>query len=141
MIRINSRIVIPDDEIVFDLICSSGPGGQNVNKVSTAVRLRFDVRGTTSLPPEVRDRLIRLAGRRVGDDGFLALLARSQRTQGANRRDAIERLISLVLKACEKPTPRRPTRPTAASKERRREAKRRRGQTKESRRRPEPGPD
>jgi ribosome-associated protein len=112
-----------------------------VNKVSTAVRLRFDVRGSTSLPAEVRDRLIRLAGRRVGDDGFLALLARSHRTQGANRREAIERLVNLVRKACEKPTPRRPTRPTAASKERRRQAKRRRGETKQSRRMPGSGED
>src|SRR4051812_10145989 len=83
MIPINRNVAIDDRELAFDFIRSSGPGGQNVNKVSTAVRLRFDVRGSGSLPAEVRDRLIRLAGKRVGEDGFLTILARSRRTQDA----------------------------------------------------------
>src|SRR5207237_3499738 len=133
MIRINRNVAIDERELELDFIRSSGPGGQNVNKVSTAVRLRFDVRGSASLPAEVRDRLIRLAGKRVGEDGFLTILARSHRTQDANRREAIERLVDLIQRACEKPKSRRATRPTAASQQRRLEAKRRRGATKQGR--------
>jgi ribosome-associated protein len=138
MIQINSRIAIAEDELDFEFIRASGPGGQNVNKVSTAVRLRFDVRGSASLPDDVRERLIRLAGKRVGEDGFLAIHARSHRTQDANRREAIDRLVELIQRACEKPKPRRATRPTAASRKRRLEAKRRRGETKEGRKAPGP---
>ena len=141
MIPINRRIAIDERELDFDFIRSSGPGGQNVNKVSTAVRLRFDVRGSGSLPADVRERLIRLAGRRVGDDGFLTIHARGHRTQDANRREAIERLVELIQRACERPRPRRATRPTAGSRERRLEGKRRRGDTKQGRRTPRPGDD
>lgn len=141
MIEINGRIAIPEDELAMEFIRASGPGGQNVNKVSTAVRLRFDVRGSTSIPEDVRDRLIRLAGRRVGDDGFLTIHARSQRTQDANRREAIDRLAEMIRRACERPRPRRATRPTIASRERRLEGKRRRGDTKQGRRSPRPGDD
>jgi ribosome-associated protein len=134
MIPVERGVAIDERELEFEFVRSSGPGGQNVNKVSTAVRLRFNVRGTDSLPPDVRDRLIRLAGKRVGDDGFLTLHAQSRRTQESNRRDAIERLVELVSRACQRPKPRRPTKPTAAARERRLTAKRRRSQSKESRR-------
>jgi len=133
MIRISRGIVIDEREIEFDFIRSSGPGGQNVNKVSTAVRLRFDVRGAGALPLDVRDRLIRLAGKRVGDDGFLTILARRCRTQESNRREAIQRLVELLERACEQPRPRRATKPTAGSRQRRLAAKRRRGETKAGR--------
>src|SRR6516225_10851753 len=134
MIRLNLGIAIDERELDFEFIRSSGPGGQNVNKVSTAVRLRFDARGSSALPEDVRERLIRLAGRRIGDDGFLTIHARQGRTQETNRRDAIKRFVELLERALERPTPRRPTRPTAGSRERRLDAKRRRGQTKQARR-------
>ncbi len=134
MIRIGRNLEIDERELEWEFIRASGPGGQNVNKVSTAVRLRWRVLGSGALPAEVRDRLIRLAGRRIGDDGFLTIHARSARTQESNRREAIERLVELVQRACEKPKPRRATKPTKASRERRLEAKKRRGQTKDIRR-------
>jgi len=134
LIRINREVTIDEREIDFDFMRASGPGGQNVNKVSTAVRLRFDVRGTASLPEEVRQRLIRLAGKKLGDDGILSIHARRCRTQESNRRDAVERLVELIERACERPRPRRATKPTAGSRERRLAAKRRRGETKEGRR-------
>jgi ribosome-associated protein len=133
MIQLSCGITIDEREIEFDFVRSSGPGGQNVNKVSTAVRLRFNVGGAGKLPPDVRARLIRLAGKRVGDDGFLTIHARQFRTQESNRRAAIERLIELVERASATPKPRRATRPTAASRERRLDAKRRRGATKQAR--------
>jgi len=139
MIEINGRVAIAEDELDFEFIRSSGPGGQNVNKVSTAVRLRFDARGSASLPDDVRERLVRLAGKRVADDGFLTILSRGNRTQEANRRAAIERLVELIQRACERPKPRRATRPTAGSRKRRLEAKRRRSETKEGRQSPGQG--
>jgi ribosome-associated protein len=134
MIQINDRISLDENELQFDFIRASGPGGQNVNKVSTAVRLQFDVKSSPSLPEDVRQRLIKLAGRRVGADGVLALLARSKRTQEANRTEAIDRLVELVQRACERPKPRRETRPTLGSKQRRLETKRRHGANKARRR-------
>ena len=136
MIQINDSIAIDEGELRFEFLRASGPGGQNVNKVSTAVRLRFDVLACASLPEEVRARLLGLAGRRVGQDGVLSIEARRFRTQEANRRDAVERLVLLVRKAVEKPKPRRETKPSRASRVRRLEAKRRRGQAKQTRKPP-----
>ena len=134
MIEITSTISIKEREIKLDFIRSSGPGGQNVNKVATAVQLRFDVRNSPSLPDEVRDRIVRLAGRRITEDGVLIIDARRYRTQERNRQDAIARLIQLIRKATEKARPRRKTKPTVASRRRRLETKRRRGDAKRMRR-------
>jgi ribosome-associated protein len=136
MIQVNRSIAIDESELRFDFVRASGPGGQNVNKVSTAVRLRFDVLSCPSLPEDVRARLMGLAGRRVGQDGVLSIEARRFRTQEANRRDAVDRLVLLVRKAAEKPRVRRKTKPSLASKMRRLDTKRRRGQAKQTRRPP-----
>jgi ribosome-associated protein len=134
LIWVGRGLVIDDAEISFGFVRSPGPGGQNVNKVATAVRLRFDLRRSASLRGDVRERLARLAGKRLGKDGVLTILARRYRTQEANRRDAVERLIALVRRASVRPRVRRPTKPTAAAKKRRLEAKRLRGRTKAGRR-------
>jgi ribosome-associated protein len=134
MIRINPNLEIDERELEWEFIRASGPGGQNVNKVATAVRLRWSVLGSGALPADVRDRLIRVAGRRIGDDGYLTIHARTARTQESNRREAIERLVELVQRAYAKPKPRRATKPTAASRQRRLEAKKRRSRTKDTRR-------
>ena len=112
---------------------ASGPGGQNVNKVSTAVQLRFDVARSPSLPDPVRARLVTLAGRRLTQDGVLIIEAERYRSQRRNRDDALERLIELIREACEVEKPRRPTRPTLASKKRRLDSKQRRGDIKKLR--------
>ena len=124
------EIAIPDAELIETFVRSSGPGGQNVNKLSTAVQLRFDVRRSRALPNAVAVRLMRLAGRRLTDDGVLILIAQQFRTQERNRADARERLAALVAEAAVPPTPRRPTRPTLASKKRRLEEKTKRSSTK-----------
>ena len=116
MIRINDTISIDDGEISESFIRSSGPGGQNVNKLATAVQLRFDVRHSPSLSHEVRARLERLAGKRLTRDGILVITAQRHRTQERNRDDALERLVELIRAAAVRPTPRRPTRPTLGSK-------------------------
>jgi len=141
MIRVSPSIALNESEIREEFVRASGPGGQNVNKVATAVQLRFDVGRSPSLPEEVRRRLARLAGRRMTEDGVLVIDARRFRTQERNRRDALERLIALISRAEVSPKPRRKTRPTAAARERRLEAKRRRSQTKRLRRGPVPAGD
>jgi len=134
MIHITPAISIDEREIELDFVRSSGPGGQKVNKVATAVQLRFDVRHSPSLPDDVRQRLTRLAGKRMTDDGVLIIEARRFRTQEQNRQDAINRLVELIRRAARKPRSRRKTQPTAASKQRRLESKRRRSDTKRWRR-------
>jgi ribosome-associated protein len=133
MIQITDIIVIDENEIVEEFVRASGPGGQNVNRVATAVQLRFDIINSTSLPEDVRRRLLRLGGSRVTRDGILVIDARRFRTQEQNRKDARERLIGLVKRAAEKPKPRRETKPTAASKRKRVDKKRRRSRIKQQR--------
>jgi ribosome-associated protein len=126
MIRVNAQISIDEREIEESFVRASGPGGQNVNKLATAVQLRFDVRGSLSLSAETRARLERLAGTRLTRDGVLVIIAQRHRTQARNRADARERLIDLIRRAAAVPIKRRATRPTKASRERRIEGKKRR---------------
>ena len=137
MIWIAPGIAIADHEIAVSFIRASGPGGQNVNKVATAVQLRFDAAHSPSLAPEVRSRLIRLAGRRASREGIITITAQSHRSQKLNRADALERLASLVRLAARPAKKRQPTQPTAASRKRRMEVKRRRGELKQGRSKPD----
>lgn len=141
MIRITPDITIDDEELEFRFVLSSGPGGQGVNKVATAVQLRFDIARSPSLPEAVRARAMRLAGRRLTRDGELVITARRHRRQERNRREAVDRLVELIRRAAARPRPRRKTRPSRAARERRLEEKRRRGARKQQRRPVRPSDD
>jgi len=133
MIRVTERISIEESELEESFIRASGPGGQNVNKVSSAVQLRFDARGSRSLPNDVSIRLQRLAGSRLTNEGVIVITANRHRSQEMNRDDARARLIEMIVEAATPPPPRRATRPTKASKKRRLDSKVRRGQIKKMR--------
>ena len=133
MIVITSVISLDESELEEKFVRSSGPGGQNVNKVATAVQLRFDAAGSPSLPQDVKQRLLALAGRRATEDGVVVIDARGQRTQEQNRREARQRLIDLIRRAAVRPKTRRRTRPSAAARRRRLDEKRHRGETKRRR--------
>jgi len=132
-ITITDAISLGEDELVESFVLASGPGGQNVNKVSSAVQLRFDVAHSPSLGDEVRARLSSLAGQRLTKDGVIVISARSHRSQERNRADARARLVELIRRAATPPKPRRPTKPTRASKERRLDSKIRRAKLKRNR--------
>ncbi|MBI5374026.1 MAG: aminoacyl-tRNA hydrolase [Candidatus Schekmanbacteria bacterium] len=134
MIKITDEIAISEAEIEMEFVRASGAGGQNVNKVSTAVKLRFDAAGSPSLPGDVRERLVKLCGKRITSEGILVIDARRYRTQEKNREDALARLIELIRKAAVKPVIRRKTRPPRILKEKRLEEKKRRGELKRARR-------
>ena len=137
MIEVTPDITLADDEVQIRAVRASGPGGQHVNKVSTAIELRFDVRGSPSLTPYVRARLEKLAGSRLTLEGVIVLVAQARRSQEMNRQEAVERLLDLIRKAAEPPPPpRKKTRPTYASKLRRLEGKAKRGTVKAMRGRP-----
>jgi ribosome-associated protein len=134
MIQVTPEIALDENELQLEFVRSSGPGGQNVNKVSTAVQLRFEIASSPSLPQAVRQRLLSLEKGRINDKGVLIIDAQRFRTQGANRQDAVERLLEMIRRAAQKPKSRRKTRPTLASKERRLETKHLRSRTKQLRR-------
>jgi ribosome-associated protein len=134
MIRITDDISLDEREIEESFVRSSGPGGQNVNKLSTAVQLRFDVRRSSSLPNDVAVRLMRLGGKRITKDGVLVLIAQNQRTQERNRAEALERLVALIREAAVRPVKRVATKPTKASKQKRLEGKKVRSNIKGLRR-------
>lgn len=133
MIAITDTLFLDEGEISESFIRASGPGGQNVNKVASAVQLRFDIRHSPSLPAGVRERLERLGGRRVSQDGVLVITAQRFRSQERNRQDALDRLVALIRRAATPPPPRRPTRPSAGSRERRLADKARRARLKRQR--------
>jgi ribosome-associated protein len=130
---VSPEVTVPDSDLSLAFVRSSGPGGQNVNKVASGVQLRFDLAGTVALDGGVKQRLRALAGRRVTDDGAILIFARNHRTQERNRAEALERLAELIRKALVPPRPRKPTKPTRASKERRLTGKVQKGQRKQLR--------
>ena len=133
MIRVTRSIALDESEIQESFIAASGPGGQNVNKVATAVQLRFDMANSPAMSDDVKMRLARIAGRRLTNDGVIVLVAQKFRSQERNREDALERLIQMIQEAAVPPVPRRPTKPTLGSKKRRLESKTRRGAVKQLR--------
>jgi ribosome-associated protein len=137
MIQITKDIVISDNEIQEDFVRASGPGGQKVNKVSTAVQLRFNVVKSPSLPEPVRKRLMRLAGHQITEEGFLLIEAKRFRTQEQNRQDARQRLVSLIRQAAQRPKVRRPTKPPPTAQKRRLNNKRQRSKIKRLRQSPD----
>jgi ribosome-associated protein len=133
MLEITRNIAISEDDLSVTFIRSSGPGGQNVNKVSSAVQLRFDLAGCRSLPPQVKQRAERIAGRRLTKDGIIVITANRYRTQEQNRSEARDRLVDILRQAAVQPRLRRPTRPSAGAKRRRTDLKTRRGALKKLR--------
>jgi ribosome-associated protein len=135
MIAITPSLALDESEIQLEFVRAAGPGGQNVNKVATAVQLRFDVRRSPSLPAEVKARLVKLAGRRVSEDEVLVITARRYRTQEQNRADAVQRLVRLIQKAATRPRVRKATRVSFSARAARVDEKKRRGEIKRRRRR------
>ncbi len=130
MIRITPAIFVDENELDFNFIRSSGPGGQNINKVATAVQLRFNVKNSSTLPIDVKERLIKLAGSRITENGLIIIEAKRYRTQVKNREDSVQRLVALIKKACEKPKNRKKTKPSVSASAARMFEKKRRGAIK-----------
>lgn len=141
MISVTPSIELPEEELAFQFKLASGPGGQHVNKVETAVELRFDAARSPSLPEELRARLLALAGRRATKEGVVVITARRHRSRERNREEAVQRLLALIRRAAERPRPRKPTRPSRAARRRRLEDKRRTAARKQARRPVDPQRD